>query len=31
MGRNVDEPLPETARTQTDAATKESETAGAAV
>jgi acyl-CoA dehydrogenase len=31
MGRNVDEPLPETARTQTDAAAKESETAGAAV
>jgi acyl-CoA dehydrogenase len=31
MGRNVDEPLPETARTQTDAATKESETAAAAV
>jgi acyl-CoA dehydrogenase len=31
MGRNVDEPLPETARTQTDAASKESETAGAAV
>jgi acyl-CoA dehydrogenase len=31
MGRNVDEPLPETARTQTDAAEKESETASAAV
>jgi hypothetical protein len=31
MGRNVDEPLPDTARTQNDAAAKESETAGAAV
>jgi acyl-CoA dehydrogenase len=31
MGRNVNEPIPESVKTQTDAATKESETAAAAV
>jgi acyl-CoA dehydrogenase len=31
MGRNVDEPLPESVNTQNEAAAKESETAGAAV
>jgi hypothetical protein len=31
MGRNVDEPLPETVGTQNDAAAQESETAAAAV
>jgi hypothetical protein len=31
MGRDVDEPLPETVKTETDVAEKQSETAGAAV
>ena len=31
MGRDVNEPLPESVKTQTDAAAKESETAAAAV
>ena len=31
MGRNVNEPLPESVKTQSDAAAKESETAAAAV
>jgi hypothetical protein len=31
MGRNVDEPLPETVKTETEVAKKQSETAAAAV